>query len=388
MYGSIAQWDQVHTLKDVVPAPTTVGQPPHKDPQTGYFKIVPQSGRKYSDAIGTYMSVLVVKKCIVYVCVLLMQLVLSIENKGKRLEVFIKEKGKEYKVDEDVPDIKKGRSTSTSKNSSLLETQSHENNTQSVDMQFDEITVQDDVDKKPNESKEIQCDKDKQLENDVDVEPRNNGIELVNDLTQILSPKVDISDMQIGLPGVALNDDGQTATATKMMDKFLKVTLQKALSKNEKKVDEFIWRANLQVQLGIFKSLFLNVEVATGIIDIWSLVLNHEEKYREKNSGGGNIYCCSGMLSEHLIESGADLITRRSIFESNITVVLAQSPYESFHDVDLVFFPMITTKRSHHFYLICFNMKTAEIDIIDNLDNDVDDISVRYGELPIYLICK
>ncbi|GJS31576.1 hypothetical protein Tco_0492196 [Tanacetum coccineum] len=43
-----------------------------------------------------------------------MQLVLSLENKGKRLEVFIEEKGKEEKSNEDVPDIKKGRSTSTS----------------------------------------------------------------------------------------------------------------------------------------------------------------------------------------------------------------------------------------------------------------------------------
>ncbi|GJW66148.1 hypothetical protein Tco_0118032 [Tanacetum coccineum] len=42
-----APWDQVHTPKDVVPAPTTIGQPPRKDPQTGYSKIVPQSGRKY-----------------------------------------------------------------------------------------------------------------------------------------------------------------------------------------------------------------------------------------------------------------------------------------------------------------------------------------------------
>ncbi|GJS63188.1 hypothetical protein Tco_0677752, partial [Tanacetum coccineum] len=303
----------------------------------------------------------------------------------------------------------------------LLETQSDENNTQSVDMQFDEITIQDDVDKKTGESKKIQCDKgyinedlgfnflstgleeieylipgfkkgltnnkrkklntfevlcmiDKQLENDLNVEPSNIGIELVNDLTQILSPKV---DMQIGLPGVVRNDDGQTATATKNdgqisvkskcfhgiklndIDSNTKeyVTLQKALSENEKKVAKFIWRACND------GSLFPNVEVAAGILDIWSLVLNHEEKYREKNSGGGNIYCCSRMLGEHLIESGADLIRRRSIFESNITAVLSQSPYGSIHDVDL----------------------TAEIDIIDNLDNDVDDISVRYGELPIYL---
>ncbi|GJT67812.1 hypothetical protein Tco_1019292 [Tanacetum coccineum] len=37
-----------------------------------------------------------------------------LENTGKRLEIFIEEKGKEEKSDEDVPDIKKGRSKSTS----------------------------------------------------------------------------------------------------------------------------------------------------------------------------------------------------------------------------------------------------------------------------------
>ncbi|GJW15862.1 hypothetical protein Tco_0019995 [Tanacetum coccineum] len=31
---------QVHTLENVVPAPTTIGQPPRKDPQMEYSKIV------------------------------------------------------------------------------------------------------------------------------------------------------------------------------------------------------------------------------------------------------------------------------------------------------------------------------------------------------------
>nr|GFA62505.1 hypothetical protein [Tanacetum cinerariifolium] len=42
-----AQWDQVHTLKNVVPAPATVEQPPRKDPRMEYSKIVPQSEQKY-----------------------------------------------------------------------------------------------------------------------------------------------------------------------------------------------------------------------------------------------------------------------------------------------------------------------------------------------------
>nr|GEW48127.1 hypothetical protein [Tanacetum cinerariifolium] len=127
----------------------------------------------------------------------------------------------------------------------------YEYNTQSVDMQFDEITVQDDVDKRTDENK--------QLENDLNDEPIDNGIKLVNDLTQILSTKV---DMQIGLPTVIRNDDGQTAIATK----------------NDKQIS---------VQSKCFH----------GILDICSLVLNHEEKYKEKNSGGGDIYWYSGTVN-------------------------------------------------------------------------------------------
>nr|GFA25252.1 putative ribonuclease H-like domain-containing protein [Tanacetum cinerariifolium] len=42
-----AQWDQVHTLENMVPAPATVEHPPRKDPQMEYSKIVPQSEQKY-----------------------------------------------------------------------------------------------------------------------------------------------------------------------------------------------------------------------------------------------------------------------------------------------------------------------------------------------------
>ncbi|GJX13766.1 hypothetical protein Tco_0205524 [Tanacetum coccineum] len=47
MYDSIAPWDQLHTLENVVLAPVTVRQPPRKDPQMGYSMIVPQSEQKY-----------------------------------------------------------------------------------------------------------------------------------------------------------------------------------------------------------------------------------------------------------------------------------------------------------------------------------------------------
>nr|GFA15257.1 hypothetical protein [Tanacetum cinerariifolium] len=39
--GGVAQWDQVHTLENVVPAPVTIEQPPRKEPHMEYSKIVP-----------------------------------------------------------------------------------------------------------------------------------------------------------------------------------------------------------------------------------------------------------------------------------------------------------------------------------------------------------
>ncbi|GKC08762.1 hypothetical protein Tco_1000372 [Tanacetum coccineum] len=56
---------------------------------------------------------------------------------------------------------------------------------------------------------------------------------------------------------------------------------------------------------------------------------------------------------------------------------------KNFNDVRLVFFPCIKLSEeeetSNHYYLICFNMMTAEIDIIDNIHNDLEDLDLRYG---------
>ncbi|GKE28001.1 ulp1 protease family, C-terminal catalytic domain-containing protein, partial [Tanacetum coccineum] len=61
-----------------------------------------------------------------------------------------------------------------------------------------------------------------------------------------------------------------------------------------------------------------------------------------------------------------------------------------FNDVHLVFFPCIKLSEeeetSNHYYLICFNMMTAEIDIIDNIHNDLEDLDLRYGPYAMALI--
>nr|GEY01685.1 ulp1 protease family, C-terminal catalytic domain-containing protein [Tanacetum cinerariifolium] len=134
----------------------------------------------------------------------------------------------------------------------------------------------------------------------------------------------------------------------------------------------------MQKESVFFLSLYLEIQLASCMIDLWTLILNHEEKYRDKLSGASNVYCNTVMLG---------LEKRRDVFDKNVAHVLKQENRENFNDVDLVFFPLTKmSKSSDHFYVICFNMKTFKIDIIDNIDNGIYDIPTRYGDLAGALI--
>ncbi|GKB04486.1 ulp1 protease family, C-terminal catalytic domain-containing protein [Tanacetum coccineum] len=84
---------------------------------------------------------------------------------------------------------------------------------------------------------------------------------------------------------------------------------------------------------------------------------------------------------------GKDMEAQRNFFGENIDIVLKQAKWKNFDDVNLVFFPAIKmSKKSNHFYVICFNLKTSKIEIIDNIDNGIDDIKTRYGGFPYTLM--
>ncbi|GJY60878.1 ulp1 protease family, C-terminal catalytic domain-containing protein [Tanacetum coccineum] len=134
-----------------------------------------------------------------------------------------------------------------------------------------------------------------------------------------------------------------------------KVILDKPVSEEGKKIVEYIWSKN----------------TPEG----------------DKLLGDGNVYCHTVIMTQHSIEMGKDLEARRDSFDKNIDIVLKQVKRKNFKDVNLVFFPTIKmSKKSNHFYVICFNLKTSEIDIIDNIDNGIDDIKTRYGGFPCALM--
>ncbi|GKE37815.1 hypothetical protein Tco_1461220 [Tanacetum coccineum] len=85
-----------------------------------------------------------------------------------------------------------------------------------------------------------------------------------------------------------------------------------------------------------------------------------------------------------MVESKNEVMRkRRRVFNENIEYILKKAKKKIFDDVDLVFFPCIKLSEeeetSNHYYLICINMMTAEIDIINNIHNDLEDLDLRYG---------
>lgn len=50
-----------------------------------------------------------------------------------------------------------------------------------------------------------------------------------------------------------------------------------------------------------FLSLYPEVEVASIIIDVWSIILNNEEQFRDEPSGKRHVYCRTVMLVSNTI---------------------------------------------------------------------------------------
>ncbi|GJR76761.1 hypothetical protein Tco_0089126 [Tanacetum coccineum] len=155
-----------------------------------------------------------------------------------------------------------------------------------------------------------------------------------------------------------------------------KVILHEPVSEEGKKIVEYIWSDNtpegdnfliLHQRVGIecvfFLSLYPEIQVASTIIDLWTLVLNNKEQHKDKLSGDGNVYCHTVMMIHHSVEMGKGLEARRKIFDENIDIVLKQAKRKNFYDVNL----------------------TSEIEIINNIDNGIDDIKTRYGGFPYAL---
>ncbi|GJU75746.1 hypothetical protein Tco_1272816 [Tanacetum coccineum] len=155
-----------------------------------------------------------------------------------------------------------------------------------------------------------------------------------------------------------------------------RINISEPLSEEEKKIVEYIWSDScpegdivfaskgLELECLWFLSLYPEIKVDASVIDVWSDVLNHEEKYRRNVSITTHVYCWTEMLPSYLVEDKNKVNERRRIFDDNVAMILENSMKKNFNHVDL----------------------NAKIDIIDNINNDVEDISKRYGAYAVALI--
>ncbi|GJS44091.1 hypothetical protein Tco_0569134 [Tanacetum coccineum] len=55
-------------------------------------------------------------------------------------------------------------------------------------------------------------------------------------------------------------------------------------------------RSGLRSKSAYLLSLYREVEVAFGIVEVWSVILNHEERFRHRLSGVGNVDLCKSAM--------------------------------------------------------------------------------------------
>ncbi|KVI01486.1 hypothetical protein Ccrd_020244 [Cynara cardunculus var. scolymus] len=130
------------------------------------------------------------------------------------------------------------------------------------------------------------------------------------------------------------------------------------------------------------QSLVSQSVVSTEIIDVWSMVLNKEERLRSNESP--RRYFVQTDISIHAIIRDGDLNVnqRYDRFRKNITSCMNNDKeLISMRNVDLVFFPVV---EPSFYYVLVFDLKRPSIAILDsqNRDGKVDDI---YGSSTVGL---
>ncbi|GKD76843.1 ulp1 protease family, C-terminal catalytic domain-containing protein, partial [Tanacetum coccineum] len=163
-----------------------------------------------------------------------------------------------------------------------------------------------------------------------------------------------------------------------------KVSVTNELQADEKPVVESIFTGrypvrdiifktnNMEIQRVAFESFHKGFSVTKAVIDVWSIIQNNDERLKNKMRSK-YLFCKTGMAIARNFED----------FKRKFEEAMACTNQTTLDKFELVFFPIIQAgSKANHFYLIVYNLKTLEVDIIDNKKEESQDIVRRYGEIP------
>ncbi|KAD5960729.1 hypothetical protein E3N88_12201 [Mikania micrantha] len=97
-----------------------------------------------------------------------------------------------------------------------------------------------------------------------------------------------------------------------------------------------------------------------NVILAWSQILNYEEKYKSKDSIS-RLFCTHLLLNRDTYEKSVEEMNIE--LNRNMEVVLGEVNHPIISGFELVFVPII---NQQHFYIMCFNLKTPKVEIINN----------------------
>ncbi|GJY97274.1 ulp1 protease family, C-terminal catalytic domain-containing protein [Tanacetum coccineum] len=130
--------------------------------------------------------------------------------------------------------------------------------------------------------------------------------------------------------------------------------------------------SNMEIQRVAFESMHEGFAITKSVIDVWSIIQNNDERLKNKMRSK-YLFCKTGMAISRNFED----------FKRKFEEAMACTNQTTLDKFELVFFPIIQAgSKANHFYLIVYNLKTLEVDIIDNKKEESQDIVRRYGEIP------
>ncbi|CAH1417211.1 unnamed protein product [Lactuca virosa] len=124
-----------------------------------------------------------------------------------------------------------------------------------------------------------------------------------------------------------------------------------------------------------YENLFKKTHLHVSVLDSWSRILNHQEKFRDVVNSPLRLFMNSDTTLSfeytHLNETA-----KYKFFKDNFSrSVSGDRDLKVLKDVDMVFFPVLKHK---HIYLIVMNLKKRAFEVIDNGADDVD-FDDKYG---------
>nr|GMC49034.1 phospholipase-like protein [Ipomoea batatas] len=143
--------------------------------------------------------------------------------------------------------------------------------------------------------------------------------------------------------------------------------------------DSLVDKSSVAVAAGEERGTVLLGEGEQYVFKSWDTMLMRMELLSLK----GHAYVTASVLDSYtVVDPQVDDAGRLKRFKENLHIEFQRVPHIKLSALDLLFFPMIA---SEHSYVICFNIKSYRIDIIDNSSKSVTNY-LKYGSVPSDLV--